>query len=182
MNNKNIFIAILLLIILGACSRLLEHAPNFTPIAAIAIFTGYFLPRKISLIIAPLILLISDLFIGFYQPSLMIIVYGSFILSVIFGWWLKNNFKWYNIALTAILSGLIFFIITNFAVWALTPWYPKSIPGLLYCCYLALPFFRNTLLGNLFYSTILFGAYQLINLLIMNKIKQRLSNYLTIYK
>jgi len=150
-----------LLVLIGVGSRLLLHPPNFTPIAAIALFAGVYLPRRTALILPVAAMVISDIFIGYYEISLMAVVYGSFLLCVFLGFWLKKNKKWYTIGGSAILGAVLFFIITNFAVWAFTPWYAKTFVGLIQCYFIALFFFKNTLLGNLFYVSVFFGSYEL---------------------
>ncbi|OGG87269.1 hypothetical protein A3B87_00150 [Candidatus Kuenenbacteria bacterium RIFCSPHIGHO2_02_FULL_39_13] len=179
-SSKNIVLLLAaIFIFIGAAFRLLGHPPNFTPITAIALFGGVYLGRKLSLFLPILAMFLSDIFIGFYRPSLMIVVYGSFILTVILGWWLKNNKKWYNIIAVSLLASLLFYLLTNFAVWIFTPWYAKTLAGLVYCYYLALPFFRNTLMGNVFYVAVFFGSYQLVKILLVRFSKQRY-NSLTI--
>jgi len=116
-------------------------------------------------------MIISDFFIGYYQFSLMAVVYGSFLLCVLLGFWLKKNKKWYTIGGSAILGAVLFFLITNFAVWAFTPWYAKTFSGLIQCYLMALPFFRNTLLGNLFYVSIFFGVYEMVEVWIRKKLR-----------
>ena len=69
------------------------------------------------------------------------------------------------------LYGLIFFLLTNFSVWLFTPWYSKDISGLLYCYTLALPFFRNTLAGNVFYAFSFFGIYEMARSLIPKRFR-----------
>lgn len=158
-----------ILILLGAISRLLPHPPNFTPISAIALFGSVYFPKKLSLTLPILAMLISDIFLGFYQPSLMLSVYGSFILCLILGFWLKKHKKWHTVLGGSIFCSILFFIITNFAVWAFTSWYPKTIGGFIECYTLALPFFKNSLLGDLFYVTIFFGIYEAAELWIKRK-------------
>lgn len=155
------FIIALLFILVGVSLRLIPHAPNFTPIAAIALFAGVYFSKKIALILPILAMFFSDVFIGFYDFKLMAAVYGSFILCAILGFWLKNRKKWNTIAGAALLSSVLFFIITNFAVWAFSSWYAKSFSGLIQCYVMALPFLKNTLLGDLFYTAIFFSAYEL---------------------
>ena len=145
--------------------RLLPHPPNFAPIAAIALFGGLYLSRKTALILPLAALVISDMFIGSYQLTLMFFVYGSFLLTVFLGFWLKKHKKWYTIGGSAVLSAVLFFVLTNFAVWAFSPWYAKTFAGLIQCFAMALPFFRNTLVGNLFYTGVFVGAYELIKVL-----------------
>ena len=167
------FIVALVFILAGVILRIVPHAPNFTPIAAMALFGGVYFSKKIALILPLVAMLISDIFIGFYEPKLMFFVYGSFLLCVILGFWLKKRKSWYMIGGSAILSSILFFIITNFAVWAFAPWYAKNLSGIIQCYLMALPFFRNTLLGDLFYVTAFFGAYELIEVYIRDIFKKK---------
>jgi len=162
---------ILIFILIGAGLRLLPHPPNFTPILAIALFGGVYLSRKIAFILPMAAMIISDIFIGYYEFSLMIFVYGSFLLCVILGFWLKKHRKWQAVLGGSILSALIFFFLTNFAVWVFTPWYAKTFSGIVQCYLMALPFFKNTILSNLFYVSIFFGAYELAKALVRMKIR-----------
>ncbi len=158
---------------LAILTRFLPHPPNFVPIAALALFGACFLPRKWSLILPLSAMLVSDLFIGFYTLPIMLAVYGSFLLIGLLGWLLKKHQQWYFIGSSAILSALIFFFVTNLAVWAFTPLYVKTLSGLLQCFTMALPFFKNTLLGNLFYTASLFGLYQLANIWVKQWLTQK---------
>lgn len=168
MKKINIAIAIIFVLI-GVSLRLLPHPPNFVPIAAIALFGGVYLSRKVALILPIAVMMISDIFIGSYDIKLMIFVYVSFLICVLLGFWLKKRKKWQTVLGGSILSGIIFFILTNFAVWIFTPWYAKSIYGAIQCYTMALPFFRNTLLGNIFYTGVLFGSYEIIRVWIKKK-------------
>lgn len=159
----------LALVFIGISLRLLPHVPNFTPVGAIALFGGVYLSKKIAFVLPMLVMIITDIFIGFYQINLMIFVYGSFLLCVTLGIWLKKHKKWQTTLASAILAALIFFLVTNFAVWALTPWYPKTIAGISQCYLMALPFFRNTLLGNLFYTSVFFAIYEIAQLWIAKR-------------
>ena len=158
-NKAYLIILAILFVIIGVGFRFVPHFPNFSPIAAIALFGGVYLPRKIALILPLAVLMISDLFIGTYEILLMASVYLSFLLCVLIGFWLKKHKK--MVLGGAILGSISFFVITNFAVWAFTPWYVKTIPGLIQCFTMALPFFRGTLLGDLFYTTVIFGTYEM---------------------
>ncbi len=174
-NKKQIieFIIILFFIAIGAGLRLLPHPPNFVPISAIALFGGVYLSKKKALFLPVLAMMISDVFIGSYNTFLMLSVYGSFLIMVFLGFWLKKHKKWYTIGGGAILSAILFFLITNFAVWVLTPWYPKTLFGLIQCYIAAIPFFKNTLLGNLFYAPLFFASYEIVKLWIEEKYKAK---------
>ncbi|PIY90841.1 MAG: hypothetical protein COY72_01325 [Candidatus Nealsonbacteria bacterium CG_4_10_14_0_8_um_filter_35_10] len=165
------FLVALFLIFLGAILRLLPHPPNFAPISAIALFGGVYFSGVLALVFPILAMPISDYFIGFYQFSLMSFVYLGFIISVFLGFWLKKNKKWYTIFAASLFSSILFFILTNFAVWAFTNWYPKDFQGFIQCYLMAIPFFKNTVLGDLFYVTLFFGIYQLAEVFIVKKFK-----------
>ena len=142
--------------------KFLPHIPNFAPIAAMALFGGTYLNKKYALIIPIVAMLIADYFIGFYSPYIMTSVYGSFILIGLIGIWLRNHKTLPNIVGGTLSGSIIFFLITNFAVWAVPrSFYPHTIQGLIDCYIMALPFFRNTIAGDLFYVTIFFGVYEL---------------------
>jgi len=150
-----------LIIGLAVLARLVPHVPNFTPIAAMALFGGAYLNRRYAILVPLAALLLSDLFIGFYSPLVMVSVYGSFVLTGVVGLWLKKRRNPKNVIFAAIGASVLFFLVTNFAVW-LGGWYPKNLAGLLECYTMALPFFRNTILGNLFYTGVFFGGYELV--------------------
>lgn len=149
-------------IALAVASRLVKHPFNFTPIAAMALFSGCYLRKYWGVVLPLAAMLVSDYFIGFYDWQVMASVYASIALAYIIGWYLYNHKKWYNVFFAALASSVTFFILTNFAVWAFFNWYPHTWAGLVADFTLALPFFRNTLLGDLFYSVILFGAFEAI--------------------
>jgi hypothetical protein len=165
------FSIVVLLVLIGVSLRFLPHPPNFTPILAIALFGGFYFSRRTALILPIAAMVISDIFIGYYELKLMAAVYGSFLLCVVLGFWLKKNKKWYTVLGGSILGALLFFLITNFAVWAFTPWYAKTFSGLIQSYLMALPFFKNTLLGSLFYVTVFFGAYEMSEGWIKKKIR-----------
>ena len=149
------------LIAFGALMRLLPHWPNFTPIAAMALFGGAQLGKKHLAFIIPLAaLFLSDLVLGLHQW--MIAVYVSFALVVVLGIWLKKSIKVGTILMATLASSTLFFIITNFAMWIGAPYYSQDIYGLLECYTLALPFFLNGIMGDLFFSGIFFGSFYLV--------------------
>lgn len=150
-----------LIVILLALSRLLKHPFNFTPVAAMALFAGCYLKKQWGIVLPILGMLVSDYFIGFYDWKLMAAVYVGIGAAFYLGWFLQNKVKWYRVVLAALASSLFFFITSNFAVWFFYEWYPHTWAGLVNCFTLALPFFRNTFLGDLVYSGVIFGAYEL---------------------
>lgn len=159
------------LIFIGVIFRFLPHPPNFAPIGAIALFGGVYLSRKIALILPLLAMVISDLFLGFYFLPLMLVVYFCFLICVFLGFRLKNQKKLSTVFGYSLLVSVVFYLLTNFAVWIFTGWYPKNFSGLIQCYFMALPFFKNTLLGNLFYTSLFFGVYEAIRIWLRKKLK-----------
>lgn len=161
MSKKNL-ILLVAIIALAAASRLVKHPPNFTPIAAIALFGGWYFTKKYFVIIPLLAMFLSDAFIGFYDWRLTAVVYLSIALTFGIGWLLKKKASWRKVIIGSLAGSIIFFLTTNFAVRALYEWYPHTWAGLANSFIMALPFFKNSLAGDLFYSVVLFGVYELV--------------------
>lgn len=149
-------------IIAGVVLRLVPHLPNFAPIAALGLFGGVYLNKKYALLIPILAMFISDYFIGFAEFWVTFSIYLSFLLIGLIGSWLRRHKNFSNILGATLLGSIIFFVLTNFAVWAATPWYPKTLEGITECYLLAIPFFRNTILGDLFYVGSMFSLYEFV--------------------
>jgi hypothetical protein len=149
-----------ILIAIGVLSRLLPHAPNMTAVGAVAFFSGAKFDSRKAVLATLAIMLISDMCIGFH--SLMWATYGSMILAVFMGRWIGQKRGMGRIVGGVFVSSLIFFIITNFTVWATTPLYPKTIDGLITCYVMALPFFRNSIVGDMIFSFLFFFGYEYI--------------------
>lgn len=154
------FIASLSIITFAVILRLIPHPPNFAPITAMALFGGAYINKKYALVVPLIAMIISDFFLGFHQ--VIPFVYGSFLLTGIIGLWLKEHKNLKNVILAILSSSLLFFLITNFGVWLIWDFYPKDLSGLIQSYTLAIPFFRNTMLGDLFYTGLFFGSYELI--------------------
>ena len=153
--KKEIFPISLILIL--ALARLIPHPPNFTPIIAVALISGYFFKNiNLSLLILLVAMLLSDLFIGFYEN--MIFVYASLLLITFVFYKISNKINFKNLFIYSFAGSLIFFIVSNFGVWALgSPGvsdivYEKSLNGLIQCYVLAIPFFGNTFLSTLIFA------------------------------
>ena len=148
-------IVIISFIAIAAIFRLLPHLPNVTPVTAMALFSGaYFTNKKFAFVVPLIAMFLSDIFLGFSTISLF--VYAAFILVSYIG--LKS--KKINIK-TILISSLSFFIITNFGVWLLV--YPNSIDGLLECYTLAIPFFRNSLIGDFFFAGVMYFGFEFVS-------------------
>lgn len=159
--DKKLVIAYLL-IALGLTARLLPHPANFAPVGAIALFAGMYLPKRYALALPLLALFISDLFIGMYSFPMMAAVYGSFALMGVIGMIVRKKKTFTTVVAGTLLGSIAFFLITNAAVWLFGTMYPLTIAGLGQSYTMAIPFFRNSLLGDFFYVGILVGSMEAI--------------------
>jgi len=159
--NHARLLVLLSAILAAAALRLVPHPPNFTPIGAMALFSGAYLPRRGLAFAAPLAaLLLSDLVLGFYHG--MAFVYATTALAVMIGWWLSSRRTPLRIAAAAIASSIVFFVLSNFGMWLFSGYYPLTAAGFAACYAAAIPFFQNSLAGDLFYSALLFGGFALL--------------------
>ena len=159
-SNQARLTALLSAIVAAAALRLVPHPPNFSPIDAMALFSGAYLGRRAIAFVAPLAaLLLSDLVLGFYHG--VATVYATVALIVVIGWWLSSRRTPLRIGAAAIFSSVTFFVITNFGMWLFSGFYPVTYAGLVACYTAAIPFFQNTVAGDLFYSVLLFGGFAL---------------------
>ena len=162
MNALHARLFALLCAILGAAAlRLVPHPPNFAPIGAMALFSGAYLGRRALAFVAPLgALLLSDAIIGFYAG--MAFVYVSVALIVLIGWAVSARISPLRIGGAAISGSVVFFVLTNFGTWLSSGMYPHTISGLAACYVAAIPFFQNTVAGDLVYAALLFGGFALL--------------------
>ncbi len=150
---------LLALAALAVVSRLVPHPMNFAPVAALALFGGAYFDRRYAFVLPFAVLLVSDAFLGFYTGIAW--VYGSFFLVGLIGWWLRGRKSVGATAGATLAGSILFFIVTNFGVWLGGNLYTPDLPGLITCYAAAIPFFRNTLAGDAFYVTLLFGLAEL---------------------
>jgi hypothetical protein len=157
------------LILLAAASRLVPHPPGVSPLAAAALFGGATIERRWLALLVPLAsLFVSDLLLqstylagwqphwGFYPGQEA--VYASFMGTASLGFLLRRRRRSYTVAAASVASSLLFFVVTNFAVWTSGLMYPRTAAGLWLCYALAVPFLSNSLIGDLAFSVVLFGA------------------------
>jgi hypothetical protein len=164
---------LLTVIFAGAAMRLLPHWPNFTPIAAMALFGGAYLNRKYLAFILPLVaMLLSDLILGFHAS--MPAVYLSFVATVGIGLLIARKPNLLNVAGASLSASILFFVLTNFASWMGSPIYPQTFAGLMeaYAAGLVffnngaqgISFFLNSLIGDMFYNGLFFGVFYMARL------------------
>jgi hypothetical protein len=157
------FWIVTLMIFAAAFVRLIPHPPNFAPIAAMALFGGAYFNKRWAAFMIPLAaMLITDLVLGFHET--MWAVYLSFAIIVVIGMLMLKEIKIGNLFFASVISSVSFFIITNFGIWLSTSYYAKTSVGLAACFTAAIPFFHQTLLSDLFFVGVLFGAYHLVKI------------------
>ena len=148
------------IIVLAAALRIAPHSWNFTPVGAMALFSGAVIrDRRLAFFFPLLALFAGDIFIGFHK--LMPVVYASFLVSVAIGFWLRNHRTVSRISAATLFGAIQFFLVTNFAVWAFALSFPRTSAGLLACYAAGVPFFWNTLAGDGIYAALLFGGFAL---------------------
>jgi hypothetical protein len=153
-------LVVLAMIAIAATLRIAPHPWNFTPVGAMALFSGAVIKdRRLAVLFPLLALLVGDLFTGLHP--LIPVVYASFLVNVLLGYWIRDRRTTLRISAITLLGAMQFFVITNFAVWALLGSFPRTTAGLMACYVAGLPLFGNTLGGDAIYAALLFGGLAL---------------------
>lgn len=159
MDSKNLMWA-LGLVLLAAVSRFLPHPQNFTPVMAVALFASAVItPRFLGIAVALVAMLVSDIFLGWHRT--MPFVYGAMLLVGLLGFFLREKRSVLKIVFASLTGSMLFFLITNLGVFLTEAMYPKTAEGLLQCYTMAIPFFRNSLTGDMLYTLSFFGIFAL---------------------
>jgi hypothetical protein len=165
---------ITLIIVAAALARLFSPLDNFTPIGAMALFGGAYFSRKYLAFLVPFAAMwLSDLYLNNVVYSQMypeayngfawfgsMWVYGSFLLIVALGMTALKKVSFMRVAGTSLIASVLFFLITNFGSWLAMPIYTKDFSGLMQSYIAGIPFFRNSVVGDLFYVFVFFGSYE----------------------
>jgi len=164
--KKNILPSVLvgLVVVVSLVMRLVPHPANFVPLGALALASGVYLRSRWGILVPLFVMVVSDLIVGWH--NLVLFTWGSYLLMGMIGWWVRQHKSVWRVAGGTLFGSVLFFVITNVAVWAFTPLYAKTAAGLVQCFYLALPFFRNTVAGDIFYVGIFFGLYEALAYLV----------------
>ncbi len=178
LRNKGIKLLPLLFILFAVVARILPHPANVAPITALTLFSAVYLPKRYAFVLPIAALLLSDLVIGFYGIT-MLFVYGSILLTGGIGLYLRKNKSIVNIIGASLTGSILFFIISNFGVWIDSRgMYAHNLSGLIDCYIAAIPFFRNTLIGDLTYSGLFFGGYIVIGQYLEKALPKRIYKFL----
>ncbi|MDP2641500.1 MAG: hypothetical protein Q8P39_03145 [Candidatus Yanofskybacteria bacterium] len=162
MNSKFLLFFFGALFLLSIAGRLLIDIPNVAPVGAFALFAGVYASRLSKwFLLAPIpLMLLSDIFFGTYEWQVMGSVYASFVGIAGIGFLISKRKAPGTIILATLTGSTLFYLTTNFATWAFSPLYPATLEGLVASYTMAIPFFRNTLVGDALYVGLFFGAYE----------------------
>lgn len=167
-NIKKILIVAAALVALIVMGRVFPHMPNFTPVAAVAIFSAFFFRNRLLALSVPFAgMVAADYFIGSgYSTQIMIFVYAGLMFPALFGPFFRKQLsnsnglmKGVKITGFALAASTFFFLVSNFGEWYFGSLYAGTAEGLLMCYVKAIPFYKATILGDLVYSFGIFGAY-----------------------
>lgn len=148
------------LIVIGVIARLVPHPWNATPVMAIALFGGTYLSKRWAVLLPLITIVASDAILGWHNT--MAFNWIAFALTGMLAWWVRPQPSAARIFSASLLGSILFFLITNFGVWAVGGIYPHSQAGLSDCFIAAIPFYRNTLAGDLVFTAVFFGSYSLL--------------------
>lgn len=151
-----------ILLMIGIGSRFLPHPPSFTALTAVLFASALYLRPHLTLALTLLLLLWSDMTLGTYELPVMVSVYGSFLVIAGLGMWCARTNHIGRRVLMLASSSVLFFLITNAAIWYFTPWYAKDMSGLMLSYTLGLPFLKNMLLADFLYTPALIAVLALV--------------------
>lgn len=160
--SVNNFVIAFFLVAIAVLFRIIPHPANFAPVGAIALVSGFLMARRYAIWLPVLIMAVSDMIIGTHP--LILWTWGSFALIALLSstFLSKRNIGAGTVTVAALSSGVLFFVITNFGVWLQSGMYIHNMAGLVQCYYNALPFFRNTLLSDVFFSASIYASYLIV--------------------
>lgn len=171
---KNRFLLVAGIILAAALSRLFPHPMNFAPLGAISLFgAAYIKDKRFAMLLPMAAYYLSDLVINnviyasYYQSFTLftpgyIWVYCSIAAIVLLGMFLLKKVNFVRTIGASIGASVLFFVISNFGVWLSDPDYPLTAAGFVLCYEMAIPFFKNTFLGDLTYVAVMFGTFELV--------------------
>lgn len=163
MNHRGLTVTlcIMALVALGVAARVMDHAPNFTPLIAISLMTGCLMRSRMLAAVVPLaIMAVSDLFfLGGYEWRVMAAVYAALAFPALLRPVTRTRLSAIRVGGSALGAGAVFFAVTNFAHWLFMGMYDMNLGGLMQAYAAALPFYKYQVAGDLFWSACLFGTY-----------------------
>lgn len=149
----------IIIIVVATLIHLLPHPAGFSPVGAMALYSGAYAKSRIAWAVPIVPLLLSGFIVGFYNPVVMAFVYGGFGLSALVAKLFigrKQNLRRHALAVVA--SSFTFYLVSNFSVW-LVGMYPQTLAGLVQCYINGLPFLGVSFLANAAFGGVMFGLH-----------------------
>lgn len=160
---KSRVVLVIGIVLVAALARLVPHIPNVWPVDALALFGGaYLTDRRLAFAVPLAAMAISDSILGFDGLGTELAVYGCAAVTVALGIWVGGNRSALRIGSAAVAASLLSFVVTDLAVWVFGTLYLHTLAGLVACYVAAIPFLRNVVAGDLFYTALLFGGFALL--------------------
>jgi hypothetical protein len=160
---KSRVVLVIGIVVVAALARLVPHIPNVWPVDALALFGGaYLADRRLAFAVPLAAMMLSDTILGFDGLGTELAVYGCAAATVGMGIWVGRNRSVLRVGSAAVAASLLFFVVTDLAVWAFGTLYPHTFAGLVACYVAAIPFLRNLLMGDLAYVALMFGGFALM--------------------
>jgi len=150
-----------LLIAVGIIARVLPHTWNFAPVGGLGLYAGAYFNPRIAWAVPLAVLVVSDLFLGFYGTAEMVFTYLGFLAGPLLGRLLlarRRSFMRFGAAV--FIAATVHFAVSNIGSWLTL--YPQTLQGLIDCYVLALPFYTATLFGDAVFAAILFGCHEFV--------------------
>ena len=145
---------IIFITLIFVLSRIIPHPPNFTPILAGIIFLPFIKKDLTFSVIVPLAaMLISDLIIGMH--SLMLWTYGPILFLSCLTYYLNQD-NILRIGSLAVITPMVFFLVSNFGVWITGSYYAKDISGLMECYFNAVPFYASSAISCMLFTALFY--------------------------
>ena len=164
MHNKHQYKKLFTLyLIFGILAKILPHPSNITPLTNLYLHAGSKLTKGLAIIVILISTILADVILSyFYDYPIFgywsLFTYSGFIIIALLGTKLARNISLPKLVICVISSSSIFWVWTNFGCWLTMPNYPKNLFGLINCYIMALPFLKNSLLGDLVWSIIVFNS------------------------
>ena len=150
-------LSVALFILVMGLARLLPHPENIAPIGALALFSGAYIQHRYQWLLPVAALLVGDLFLGGYNPVIMLGVYGGFAIGAIIArFTLHKRWTPARLASIMVINALVFYLLSNLGMWWAA--FPHSAAGLVQCYTLAQPYLAKSLLGDALYTALVFGT------------------------
>src|SRR5450631_4585778 len=139
----------------------MPHPWGFTPVAAALLYFGARGSRR-QLWVPFALLAISDVILTKFVYSYPFswdhfVTWAWYAAILVLGNQLRENTGWLRVTGAALASSVSFFVISNFAFWACSGMYPKTLSGLMTCYFAGLPFFRRGFAGDMLFTAAMFG-------------------------